>query len=83
MKVLVLRREDEFSHALIASGLSVINCPVIRTEPLEDMSKLRGVASRLDDFDGVFVTSVAAAEILATRVGRCVQRSANGSLHTG
>ncbi|HKX83885.1 MAG TPA: uroporphyrinogen-III synthase [Pyrinomonadaceae bacterium] len=65
MAVLVLRREDEFSRTLTASGLSVINCPVIRTEPSKDLSKLREVASRLDDFEGIFVTSAAAAQVLA------------------
>jgi uroporphyrinogen-III synthase len=67
-EVLVARREDEFSRTLIENGLSVINCPVIRTEPLEDLSRLENALSRLDVFDGVFITSSAAAEILVANV---------------
>jgi uroporphyrinogen-III synthase len=64
-EVLVVRGEDEFSRTLMASGFSVINCPVIRTDPLEDLLELENVVSRLDAFDGVFITSAAAAEIFA------------------
>lgn len=64
-EVLVVRSEDEFSRTLMASGFLVINCPVIRTEPLEDLSDLENAVSRLDAIDGVFITSAAAAEIFA------------------
>ncbi|HEV8593888.1 MAG TPA: uroporphyrinogen-III synthase [Pyrinomonadaceae bacterium] len=64
-EVLVVRGEDEFSRTLMASGFLVINCPVIRTEPLEDLSDLENAVSRLDAIDGVFITSAAAAEIFA------------------
>lgn len=65
-EVLVVRREDDFSHTLKVNGYSVINCPVIRTEPLDDLSELEDVVSRLDTFDGVFITSAVAAEIFAS-----------------
>lgn len=67
-KILVVRRNDDFSRRLTKSGLSVTNCPVVRTEPLEDLSRLRDAISRTDDFDGVFITSAAAAEIFAASV---------------
>src|SRR5687767_5743641 len=64
-QVLVVRHEDDFSRTLAANGYSVINCPVIRTETLEDLSALENAVSRLDNFDGVFITSAPAAEIFA------------------
>ncbi len=64
-RILVIRREDDFSRMLMANGLSVINCPVIRTEPLADLSGLENTVSRLDRFDGIFITSATAAEIFA------------------
>lgn len=66
-EVLVVRREDEFSRTLTANGYSVINCPVIRTEPLDDLLELEDAVFRLDTFDGVFITSTAAAEIFVGR----------------
>src|SRR5687768_3868723 len=68
-EILVVRREDEFSRTLSAKGFSVINCPVVGTLPLEDLSGLENVLSRLDKFDGVFITSAAAAEIFRLRAG--------------
>jgi uroporphyrinogen-III synthase len=66
-QILVARREDEFSRILKAGGFSVINCPVIRTEPIMDLSGLEEAVLRLDRFDGIFITSAAAAEIFTQR----------------
>ena len=70
MQILVVRHKDEFSRTLAASGYSVINCPVIRTETAGDLSELEDAVSRLDKFDGVFITSATAAEIFARSAGK-------------
>jgi uroporphyrinogen-III synthase len=61
--VLVLRAEDEFSRKLRSAGIEVTNLPLIRTEPLDDRSDLLRAIERIDEYDGLFVTSPAAAEI--------------------
>ena len=63
--VLITRPEGELDRILIASGFSVINCPVIETVECDDHNELIGYLNDLAGFDGVFVTSRHAAEILA------------------
>jgi uroporphyrinogen-III synthase len=63
--VLITRPEGELDRILIASGFSVINCPVIETVECDDHNELSGYLNDLTGFDGVFVTSRHAAEILA------------------
>ena len=61
--VLVIRENDVFSQILRNEGLSVVNLPLIKTEPLDDQSSLRAILNRIDDYDGVFFTSPVSAEV--------------------
>ncbi len=72
--VLVLREADEFSRILAADGNAVINCPVITTEPLDDLSVLDNALSQTGGFDGIFVTSEAATQILVSRCESLLKR---------
>jgi uroporphyrinogen-III synthase len=68
--VLVLRHYDEFSQTLANAGIPIINCPVIRTEPLDDLTHFEDLVGRLNDYSAIFITSAAAADILASRLKR-------------
>jgi uroporphyrinogen III methyltransferase/synthase len=67
--VLVARHDDEFSATLRENGCEVINLELIKTEPIENLSELDKKLERLDEYDGVFITSRNAAEIFADRLG--------------
>lgn len=62
-EILVIRKFDEFSRILMANGHQLVNCPTIRTEALDDLSELDNNISKLETFDGIFITSSAAAKI--------------------
>jgi Uroporphyrinogen-III synthase len=64
MTVLVVRESDVFSRILQENGFAVVNCPTIKTEPLEDLSDFQAKISSLEKYDGIFLTSRNAAEIL-------------------
>ncbi len=78
--VLIVREPDEFSRILAANGHSVLNCPVITTEPRGDLTVLENAFARADDLDGIFVTSSAAAEILVAQCGTKLKQF-NGSIY--
>ncbi len=61
--VLVVREYDEFSRILEARGFDVVNCPAIRTVRVVDKIELGA------QLDGVFISSRAAAGILARSGG--------------
>lgn len=61
--ILVVREFDNFSRILAEKGFSVVNCPMIETVPLEDLSGFEAKLSALENYDGIFLTSAAAAEI--------------------
>lgn len=61
--VLVVREYDEFSRILEARGFDVVNCPAIRTVQVVDKIELGA------QLDGVFISSRAAAGILARSGG--------------
>lgn len=65
--ILVLRPEDRFSLILRQNGFEVFNLELIRTAPLEDQSELDLALARISDYDGLFITSPAAAEVFAER----------------
>ncbi len=67
--ILVLRADDEFSHLLRGSGLEVSNLPLIKTEPLDDQSELHRYISKIHEYDGLFFTSPASAEIFGREIG--------------
>ena len=63
-EILVIREKDRFSSILIEQGFSVMNFPVIKTEPLEDLLELENRLAEIEIFDGIFITSSNAAEIV-------------------
>ena len=76
--VLVVRQPDEFSRLLAERGLEIINCPTIETVPVEDLSDLDSKIAEIANYDGIFITSSAAAEIFLrkwreSRGGRCAR----------
>lgn len=65
--VLVAREHDNFSRILSESGLKIINLPLIETKSLDDLSDLEAKLARIEEFDGVFLTSAKAAEIFSAK----------------
>lgn len=70
MAIVVARQFDEFSRTLSKAGFSVINCPTIRTVPLDDLTELEEKLEQLNDFDGVFLTSRRGSAIFRERYRR-------------
>lgn len=62
--VLVVRESDVFSRILAANGYEIINLPLIETVRLDDLSELETKLAAIENYDGIFLTSVKAAEIL-------------------
>lgn len=60
--VIVAREAGEFSLKLRENGVEVIDLPLIETRALADKSEVDTVLGSLDDYDGLFFTSLAAAE---------------------
>jgi uroporphyrinogen-III synthase len=67
-KILVFREDGPFSRQLRARGHDVENVPLIGTRPLADLSRFRELLEKPERFDGIFVTSHAAAELLAEQL---------------
>lgn len=61
--ILVLRGDDEFSEMLRSAGLSVINMPMIESQPLADQAELRRVLGKLSEYEGLIFTSPVAAKV--------------------
>jgi len=72
--ILVLRGDDAFSARLRENGHEVVNLELIRTEPVDDPGELRKKLAKLEDLDGLFFTSPAAAEVFITELDRSGQR---------
>ncbi|HVE56159.1 MAG TPA: uroporphyrinogen-III synthase [Pyrinomonadaceae bacterium] len=66
--ILVVREFDNFSRILAEKGFSAVNCPTIETAPLEDLSDFEAKLSALETYDGIFLTSAAAAEIFREKL---------------
>ena len=69
MRILVTRGDGRFSEILREHGHEVENLEMIRTEPLEDQSELRRRLEHLNEFDALFFTSPAAAEVFVSEGG--------------
>ena len=67
-EILVIRKKDVFSSILIEKGFSVINFPVIKTETLADLTELENLLNEIETFDGIFITSAKAAEIVSAKL---------------
>lgn len=63
--VLVIREDSRFAAVLRQSGIGVECLPLIRTEPVADPGLLIEKLEKLEEYDGIFLTSrSAAAELL-------------------
>lgn len=67
-EILVAREYDDFSRILNANGFRAINLPLIETTPLPDLSDFETRLSEIENYDGVFLTSSAAARIFADKM---------------
>ena len=67
-RILVVREFDDFSGILSENGFSVINCPTIKTAPFENLSELSTKLEEIDGYDGIFLTSATATEILLRKL---------------
>ena len=63
--ILVLRENCDFSRELRRQGYQVLNLPVISTRPVRDLSHFRLLLNEIDRFAAIFITSPAAAAVLA------------------
>ena len=68
-EILVIREKDVFTKTLIENGFAVTNFPTIKTETVPDLSELEKIIAEIETFDGVFITSLKAAEIVAAKLG--------------
>lgn len=66
--ILSVRREGRFSAALRESGIEVISLDLIVSEPLPDQSELRERLDNSERYDGIFVTSPVAANVLLKEI---------------
>ncbi len=71
--VLVVRGDDGFSEMLRNGGCEVLNLELIRTAPAADLSELDRILMRINEYDGLFFTSPAAAEIFVKRSKNAIQ----------
>ena len=61
--ILVLRDDERFSSLLWESGCEVISLQLIETVPVEVQGELKTTLAHIEDYDGLFFTSPAAAEV--------------------
>lgn len=78
--VLVIRHAGEFGNILRRAGFEVRELPLVETRPVKDLSDLRAAIARIDEFDGVFVTSPAAARVFSEEL-RSAGRSFAGTVY--
>src|SRR5687767_6433628 len=74
--ILVLRSEGEFSASLRREGFDVLTLELIATRPVADLDEFKALLGKLYDFDAIFVTSPAAAEIFVENVTGSLAASA-------
>ncbi len=46
-----------FSRILAENGFEVINLPLIETKPLEDLREFEAKLDKIENYDGIFLTS--------------------------
>lgn len=80
LEILVIREKDRFSSILIEQGFTIINFPMIKTTPLEDLSELEKCLTQIDAFDGIFITSSKAAEIVLAKLNEA-QKNIHGKFY--
>lgn len=67
-EILVIREKDVFTQVLIENGFLVTNFPTIKTETVSDLSELEDFVAEIENFDGIFITSSKAAEIVSAKL---------------
>ena len=72
--ILVIRRDDQFSEYLRENGCRVRNLELIRTAPADNLTEFTAKLVRLDEFDGLFITSPAAAEVFVRQLDEGAQK---------
>lgn len=66
--ILSFREDCDFSRELRKEGFEVLNLPLIGTRTAADLSEFHEFFSVIQDFDSIFVTSPAAATVLADEI---------------
>ena len=66
--VLIIREFDEFSRILAENNFEIINLPLIEARAVNDLSDLEAKLDKLENYDGIFLTSKNAARILAEKL---------------
>lgn len=61
--ILVIREADVFSRILAENNCEVLNLPLIETKETKNLSDFEVKLSRIENYDGIFLTSAKAAEI--------------------
>ena len=67
-RVLIIRKFDDFSRILAENGFEIINLPLIETSAIDDLSDFDAKLENVGTYDGIFITSVKAAQILADKL---------------
>jgi uroporphyrinogen-III synthase len=80
IKVLLLRKDTEFSGILRSAGCAVTELQLISTEPLEDLGELFQSVEKPDQYDGAIFTSEASAHIFIKAVNDRL-KSFNGRIY--
>ncbi|MGI9034406.1 MAG: uroporphyrinogen-III synthase [Pyrinomonadaceae bacterium] len=65
--ILVIRKCDNFSRILAENNFEVINFPLIETRAFDDLSEFEAKLAKIENYDGIFLTSKNAARILAKK----------------
>lgn len=66
--VLVVRRPDRFSSLLNENDFETINLALIKTIRADDLTEFERKIAALDDYDGIFLTSPAAADVFLEKL---------------
>ena len=61
--ILVIRNDERFGSLLWESGCEVISLELDVTKPVDDLRELKATLAHIEDYDGIFFTSPAAAEV--------------------
>lgn len=65
--ILVVRKYDVFSEILAENDFETINLPLVETKASDDLSEFETKLARIENYDGVFLTSRPAAEIFLAK----------------
>jgi len=65
--VLVVREYDKFSEILVEANFETINLPAIFTLPVENFAELDEKLGAINDYNGLFLTSLQAAKVFLER----------------